>query len=184
MLYAPLASLCILAQVAPPSNSIDERIDRSASEEMVGQPIPGAAVAVIKNEVTLRAEGSPRQHRALCARAKRERFSIRIAGETIYGGRDHGIGGARQARSGRSDSPPPSLSRAMGIDHGAALATHTSGLPDDELVLNLRRDYTANSRCSLHRLRAVIGQVNTFSPQSRLCTPWHDHSACLRTNLW
>jgi CubicO group peptidase (beta-lactamase class C family) len=57
MLHATLASLCILAQVAPASNSIDERIDRFVREEMAGQHIPGAAVAVIKNGVTLRAEG-------------------------------------------------------------------------------------------------------------------------------
>ena len=57
MLYTTLASLCILAQVAPPSNSIDERIDRFVRGEMAAQHIPGAAVAVIKDGVTLRAEG-------------------------------------------------------------------------------------------------------------------------------
>jgi hypothetical protein len=46
MLYATLASLCILAQVAPPPNSIDERIDRFVREELAAQHIPGAAIAV------------------------------------------------------------------------------------------------------------------------------------------
>jgi CubicO group peptidase (beta-lactamase class C family) len=50
MLYATLASLCVLAQVTPPSHSIDERIDRFVRQEMAAQHIPGAAVAVIKME--------------------------------------------------------------------------------------------------------------------------------------
>ena len=122
MLYATLASLCILAQVAPPSNSIDERIDRFVREEMASTAHTRRGHSGHQKWSNVaRRRVRRHQHRALCARAKRERFSIRIAGETIYGGRDHDVGGARQARSQRSDSPPPSLSRAMGIDHGAAL---------------------------------------------------------------
>jgi CubicO group peptidase (beta-lactamase class C family) len=72
MLYAALASLCILAQVAPPSNSIAERIDRFVREEMAAQHIPGAAVAVIKNGVTLRAEGYGVANIEHCVPAQRE----------------------------------------------------------------------------------------------------------------
>ena len=72
MLSATLAFLCILAQVAPPPNSIDERIDRFVREEMAAQHIPGAAIAVIKNGVTLRAEGYGVTNIEHCVPAQRE----------------------------------------------------------------------------------------------------------------
>jgi len=145
MLYATLASLCILAQVAPPPNSIDERIDRFVRGEMAAQHIPGAAVAVIKNGLTLRAEGYGVANIEHCVPAQRESvFQSGSLGKQFTAAAIMMLVERDKLDLKRSDSPPPSLSRAMGIDHVRHLLTHTSGLPDDELVRNLRRDYTEN----------------------------------------
>ena len=187
MLYAPLAWLCILAQVAPPSNTIDERIDRFVREEMVRQHIPGAAVAVIKNGVTLRAEGYGVANIEHCVPAQRE--SVFQSGS--LGKQFTAAGIMVLVERGKLDLddpiarhlPFPARWGSITVRH---LLTHTSGLPDDELVLNLRRDYTENElalfAASLPR-RYRPGKHFQVQ-QSRLCTPWHDHSACLRTILW
>ena len=145
MLYATLASLCILAQVAPPPNSIDERIDRFVREEMAAQHIPGAAIAVIKNGVTLRAEGYGVTNIEHCVPAQRESVfqsgslgkQFTAAGIMVLVERDKLDLNDPIARH----LPSPARWGSITVRH---LLTHTSGLPDDELVLNLRRDYTEN----------------------------------------
>jgi len=145
MLYATLASLCILAQVAPPSNSIDERIDRFVRGEMAAQHIPGAAVAVIKNGVTLRAEGYGVANIEHCVPAQRESVfqsgslgkQFTAAGIMMLVERDKLDLNDPIARH----LPSPARWGSITVRH---LLTHTSGLPDDEFVLNLRRDYTEN----------------------------------------
>jgi CubicO group peptidase (beta-lactamase class C family) len=145
MLYATLASLCILAQVAPPSNSIDEQIDRFVRGEMAAQHIPGAAVAVIKNGVTLRAEGYGVANIEHCVPAQRESVfqsgslgkQFTAAGIMMLVERDKLDLNDPIARH----LPSPARWGSITVRH---LLTHTSGLPDDEFVLNLRRDYTEN----------------------------------------
>lgn len=145
MLYATLASLCILAQVAPPPNSIDERIDRFVREELAAQHIPGAAIAVIKNGVTLRAEGYGVTNIEHCVPAQRESvFQSGSLGKQFTAAAIMML--VERDKLDLNDPiarhlPSPARWGSITVRH---LLTHTSGLPDDELVLNLRRDYTEN----------------------------------------
>jgi CubicO group peptidase (beta-lactamase class C family) len=145
MLYATLASLCVLAQVAAPSNSIDERIDRFVREEMAGQQIPGTAVAVIKNGITLRAEGYGVANIEHCAPTQRESvFQSGSMGKQFTAAAIMLL--VERGKLGLDDPiarylPSPARWGSITVRH---LLTHTSGLPDDETVLTLRRDYTEN----------------------------------------
>ena len=150
MLFAALASLCVLAPTAAPSSSIEARIDRTVREEISRRQIPGAAVAVIKNGVTLRAEGYGIANIEHCVNVQRE--SVFQSGS--LGKQFTAAGIMLLVDKGKLDLdnpiarylPSPARWGSITVRH---LLTHTSGLPDDEVVLNLWRDYTEGELAQL-----------------------------------
>lgn len=165
MLYATLASLCFLAAPVPPSEgSIEWKVDQFVHQEMTRQHIPGIALAVVQNGQAAMSKGygianieqcTPVQaHSIFQSGSIGKQFTaaaIMLLVERGALGLDDPIARHLPAPSARW--------RSITVRH---LLTHTSGIPDNESVLNYWRDYTDRE------LIAVAGSLRrTHRPGQR-----------------